>query len=337
MTYVSVILPTFNRAAWLPFAIDSVLKQGYQDFELIVVDDGSQDHTREVLTGYGQTIKWVTQANAGVASARNRGISMAQGDWLAFIDSDDEWHDDFLTILMRYVHSRTDLHMVIADCALIAHRSPHATYFSLNAAQSAFTQAQPASATSSEWRVLERGFEFIVKHPPWQVGSTLMRHQSVLACGLFNSTLKRSEDLDLIARMALRGPLGLLNTPLVDVHRRPDDRWGLSDPSHLLPVHSLWANEQVYAGLVHQSELTAEEQRTIQRVCGQNRRALAHQLALQQQMRQARAWYLRSLWMAPSWAGVAATATALLPGPLHCGVLRWARQWRHRSPIEGTS
>ncbi|NBU88196.1 MAG: glycosyltransferase family 2 protein, partial [Betaproteobacteria bacterium] len=91
VTQVSVVLPTFNRAAWLPHAIDSVLHQRFQDFELIVVDDGSSDDTPEVLKRYGDALKWVTQPNAGVSCARNRGISMARGDWLAFIDSDDEW------------------------------------------------------------------------------------------------------------------------------------------------------------------------------------------------------------------------------------------------------
>ena len=86
---ISVIIPTYNRAERLGKAIDSVLKQSHQDFELIIVDDGSDDNTAEVIESYSSDIVYLRQENSGPAAARNRGIEKARYDLLAFLDSDD--------------------------------------------------------------------------------------------------------------------------------------------------------------------------------------------------------------------------------------------------------
>jgi glycosyltransferase involved in cell wall biosynthesis len=86
---VSVIIPTYNRAQRLGKAIDSVLAQSHQDFELIVVDDGSEDNTDELIGNYNSDIVYIRQENSGAAAARNRGIEKAHYNLLAFLDSDD--------------------------------------------------------------------------------------------------------------------------------------------------------------------------------------------------------------------------------------------------------
>jgi glycosyltransferase involved in cell wall biosynthesis len=86
---VSVIIPTYNRAQRLGKAIDSVLAQSHQDFELIVVDDGSEDNTDELIENYNSDIVYIRQENSGAAAARNRGIEKAHYNLLAFLDSDD--------------------------------------------------------------------------------------------------------------------------------------------------------------------------------------------------------------------------------------------------------
>ena len=88
---VSIIIPTRNRAALVPAAIDSVLCQTCRDFELIVVDDGSADATPEVLRTYGSRITCVRIDPSGPSAARNRGIEAARADLIAFLDSDDRW------------------------------------------------------------------------------------------------------------------------------------------------------------------------------------------------------------------------------------------------------
>lgn len=88
---VSVVIPTYNRANHVARAIKSVLLQTYTDYEIIVVDDGSTDETRSILEGNFHHITYVYQDNAGPAAARNKGIMLASGKWLAFLDSDDVW------------------------------------------------------------------------------------------------------------------------------------------------------------------------------------------------------------------------------------------------------
>ena len=97
MTNFSIITPTYNRAHTLPRAIESVLKQTFLYWELIIVDDGSIDNTKEVISKYNdERIKYIYQENRGVCSARNNGISKANGKYLTFLDSDDYVTNDWL-------------------------------------------------------------------------------------------------------------------------------------------------------------------------------------------------------------------------------------------------
>ena len=91
MPRVSVIIPTYNCDRFLPEAIDSVLMQTYQDYEIIVIDDGSTDQTCQVLEFYQNKIRYFYQENQGSAVARNLGIKQAQGEFIAFLDADDFW------------------------------------------------------------------------------------------------------------------------------------------------------------------------------------------------------------------------------------------------------
>jgi glycosyltransferase involved in cell wall biosynthesis len=91
MPTVSVVIPTFNRIGFLRQAIESVLGQTFRDFELIVVDDGSNDSTPETIENEYPEVRLVRQSRRGVSAARNRGVREAGGTWIAFLDSDDSW------------------------------------------------------------------------------------------------------------------------------------------------------------------------------------------------------------------------------------------------------
>ena len=88
---ISVIIPTFNRLDLLKRAIESVLNQSIKPYDIIVVDDGSTDGTSDMIQQKYKSIKLIQQKNSGVSAARNNGIKNAQGDWIALLDSDDEW------------------------------------------------------------------------------------------------------------------------------------------------------------------------------------------------------------------------------------------------------
>ena len=88
---ISVIIPTYNRRHTLERAIDSVLSQTFEPFEMIIVDDGSEDGTRDWIKETYPSIKYIYQSNNGVSSARNKGIRSSRGSWIALLDSDDEW------------------------------------------------------------------------------------------------------------------------------------------------------------------------------------------------------------------------------------------------------
>jgi len=105
---ISVIIPTFNRAWSLARAIDSVLSQTVAPKEIIVVDDGSTDHTTKLLADYEDRIKVLTQANSGVSSARNSGIRCSTGELVALLDSDDEWQPEKLACQAAFFKAHPD-------------------------------------------------------------------------------------------------------------------------------------------------------------------------------------------------------------------------------------
>jgi glycosyltransferase involved in cell wall biosynthesis len=88
---VSIVIPTYNSARYVTAAIESVLAQTFKDFEILVIDDGSTDETREVLKKYAAPVRYLYKTNGGVSSARNYGIEQARGKYIAFLDADDLW------------------------------------------------------------------------------------------------------------------------------------------------------------------------------------------------------------------------------------------------------
>ena len=110
---VSCIVPVFNGERYLAEALDSILKQSYWPLEIIVVDDGSTDTTPAVAACYGDRIRYVRQDNAGAPAARNLGLRLAGGEFLAFLDSDDLWHPEKLERQMRRFEARPELDLCV--------------------------------------------------------------------------------------------------------------------------------------------------------------------------------------------------------------------------------
>jgi len=114
MKSVSIIIPTYNRAIFIGEAVESVLCQDIKDcrLEVIVVDDGSTDDTGKVVSRYGKKINYIRQPNGGAGRARNRGIEAAQGEWISFLDSDDRWLPDKLSLQFKVLERFPEINAV---------------------------------------------------------------------------------------------------------------------------------------------------------------------------------------------------------------------------------
>ena len=119
-TIFSVVIPTYNRASKIRRAVESVLAQSYENFEILVMDDGSTDNTAEVVASFADpriTYRW-DKNFGGPARPRNRGIALAKGDWICFLDADDWWTVDKLQICFDCINEKVDL--VYHDLEIIA-------------------------------------------------------------------------------------------------------------------------------------------------------------------------------------------------------------------------
>jgi len=152
---VSVIIPTFNRAPIVGDAIESVLRQRYSHVEIIVVDDGSTDDTRAFVTQFGATVRYVYQENAGVSAARNAGLRLATGEFIAFLDSDDSWvpwkieaEVAALRVHPAAVVAWTDMSAVDADGAVVHERFLRKMYGAYGAVD--IESLMPTDATLSD-------------------------------------------------------------------------------------------------------------------------------------------------------------------------------------------
>ncbi len=117
---VSVIIPTYNRAHFLADAVESVLCQEYPDLEIIIVDDGSTDTTKALLARrYGKKIRYIYQENQGFAVARNKGVEVAAGEYIAFLDSDDIWKEHKLALQIGIMDRYRDIGFLFSDFTIV--------------------------------------------------------------------------------------------------------------------------------------------------------------------------------------------------------------------------
>jgi glycosyltransferase involved in cell wall biosynthesis len=119
MVRVSAIIPVFNGAVTIAEAIDSALAQSYPSLEVIVVNDGSTDATAEVLRRYGERIKVIDRPNSGIAVSRNLGVAAAQGEYLAFLDSDDAWAPAMIERTVAALDANPACVLAYTNCAVI--------------------------------------------------------------------------------------------------------------------------------------------------------------------------------------------------------------------------
>lgn len=119
----SIIIPNYNHAQYVGEAIQSVLDQSYRNFEIIVVDDGSTDNSREVIESFGNSIRVIYQQNQGLSAARNNGIGVAKGAFIGVLDADDMYERDFLSTLVAVLDSNPDAGAVYCGYQFVDHKN----------------------------------------------------------------------------------------------------------------------------------------------------------------------------------------------------------------------
>lgn len=202
---VSVILPTYNRADIIVNSVQSVLDQTYENIELIVVDDGSTDNTENVLSVYGDKIKYIKQTNKGVSAARNAGISISSGDYIAFIDSDDIWRREKLELQVAFFneHEADNVVMVSTDVVVV----------------------NIDGSVKNRRRLIKRdsscllGFIDVFKDPYLGLPTVMLKRKFIDTKCLFDENLTTAEDLDLYLKLSVKHNVGYIHKKLVEVHK----------------------------------------------------------------------------------------------------------------------
>ncbi|HEV8715044.1 MAG TPA: glycosyltransferase [Candidatus Binatia bacterium] len=195
MPKVSVIIPTYNRRDFVREAIASVLAQTYDDFELLVVDDGSNDNTAAVVQEF-DGVRYVFQPNRGVSAARNRGVALSNGEFLAFLDADDLWQPRKLAHQVAFFAARADARICQTEEIWLrddVRVNPHNKHRKVGG------------------DIFARSLELCLVSP----SAVMLRRELFERVGGFDESLPACEDYDLWLRIAATEAIHLIETPLV--------------------------------------------------------------------------------------------------------------------------
>ena len=210
---VSVIIPCYNQAHYLREAIESLAAQSYEHFEIIVIDDGSTDNTREVAERY-EGVKCISQSNRGLAAARNAGLKASRGEYLLFLDADDRLLSDALDIHVKALASHPDCAFVYGHVKLIA------------------ADGSPLASPLQVRVDREHYFELLRRNYIWTPGAVLYRRTALATVSGFNTNVSASADFDLNLRLARMFPIHCHDRAVLEYRRHNSNMSG--DPKVML-------------------------------------------------------------------------------------------------------
>lgn len=204
---VSVIIPTYNRAYLLSRAVKNVLAQTYQDFEVIVVDDGSIDNNQEMMEGFNEKgIVYIKHPwNKGVSASRNTGIRYAKGKYVAFQDSDDEWLPEKLERQIRIFESAGQ------DTGVV-----YTGMWRIKNNRKKFVPAHAIKKREGNIHAILLEKDFV------GTPTTLIRKECFKTVGMFDEDLRRASDRDMWIRISEHYEFAYIDEPLVISHFQPD-------------------------------------------------------------------------------------------------------------------
>lgn len=206
MPRVSVTIPTFNCARFLVRAISTALSQTYTDYEIIVVDDGSTDGTRDVVAQFGDRVQYLYQPNGGLSSARNLALSRASGEFIAYLDADDMWYPHKLERQVAFLDAHKECGLVHSDVTIISDTDDVICY---RANQETLREVPEGYCTLD-----------LLRRCHIQVPTVLERRNCIERVGNFDERLKTAQDYLHWIRIATEGwAIGYIAEPLA-MYRR---------------------------------------------------------------------------------------------------------------------
>jgi len=211
---VSVIIPSYNCERYIAETLESILDQTFKDIEIIVVDDGSTDKTRQIVTSYGEPVRLVTQTNAGVCAARNHGIREAAGQYVCLMDHDDYWLPDKLALQLEQMQRHPEVGLV------------YSTFAWWNPGENGAFPAPANYRDDSPGTAVDEEFSGWIYHllllDCWVLtSSALIRGEVFNKCGVFDESLPYSEDWDLWLRISREYPFIKLKKALTLYRQHP--------------------------------------------------------------------------------------------------------------------
>lgn len=208
---VSVVIPAYNAALYLADALRSVMAQTYRDYEIIVVNDGSTDTTREVLEEFQPWIRHLSQANQGPSAARNLGIRAARGTYICFLDADDLWTPDKLQVQVEFLENHPEIGLVFADI------EEFGTFRS--SCRSVIRESFGSEVKGGI--AIPDAFSKLLTTNFIPTPTVMVRSHCLLRSGVFNESLRIVEDRDLWLRIAAHFQIAWI--PQVLCRRRVHD------------------------------------------------------------------------------------------------------------------
>lgn len=314
----SVVIPLYNKAPYIKCAIASVLAQTVQDFEIIVLDDGSTDGGADIVAAIGDPrIRLFRQANAGVSSTRNRAISMACGQWVAFLDADDWQHPHYLQslVIAQYLHPAADVaatqYIPFCDSTGVWPPAWHVT---------------EAPVVSESIELIDDLPTLAMRGPTFTTSSVCIRTTRLMEMQpCFAVGESHAEDLDLWFRVAETSPIAWVRRPLVAYRVSVEGSLSLKNTELKLPPFFHRMRARALSGA-----MTEVQAKSALKMVADQEISMARDALASRQRREA----IRLLWSARSWASkrrwwFTAAMIAFAPGDL---VRRW-EHWRIRRTI----
>ncbi len=204
---VSVVIPTHNAARFISETLESVCKQTYTNWEIIVIDDGSTDNTRTVLAPYMDRIRYYFQENSGTAAARNAGLQKARGEFVAFLDHDDIWLPEKLDLQVRALNAWPECALAFTG-GKILHESGTLGNSVMLKHLDGWIHEHRTPDPMVIMGSLSR--EFFFKNQICSASSVLIRRECVETVGGFDERIAISDDYDLWLRISQRYPIVLI-------------------------------------------------------------------------------------------------------------------------------